>query len=134
MAYEYKQLLSQIFSDSHISEEQINEVINLVLENNCLSTEENLEEMINLLVESGDSTLASSEEGATGVTLSKSDSNFNKYRNQLLTLFPDICPSYLKHFCENCNPFDFDEVVENLAQSIRFFTRIFKIVHTLIRS
>ncbi|EFA00239.2 hypothetical protein TcasGA2_TC003067 [Tribolium castaneum] len=115
MACEYKRQLSQIFDDSLVSEQQIENAISIVLDNNPLTPEENLEEMINLLVESGDSTLSTSE-GAAGVTQPNSR-QFSQCFDRLTMLFPDICPNYLTQFCQNYDPFDFDQVVEDLSKT-----------------
>jgi hypothetical protein len=120
MAFEYKEKLIDLFYNSHVSHQQIDETIDLVLEeNSSLTVEENLEAMINLLVESGDSTLQMDEDNASGVTSEKSldIEKFNHYYNELLNMFPDICPQYLLEFCRKYDNFNFEQVVHDLIET-----------------
>ncbi|XP_068918391.1 E3 ubiquitin-protein ligase RNF216-like [Tenebrio molitor] len=120
MAFEYKEKLIDLFYNSHVSHQQIDETIDLVLEeNSSLTVEENLEAMINLLVESGDSTLEMDEDNASGVTSEKplDIEKFNHYYNELLNMFPDICPQYLLEFCRKYDNFNFEQVVHDLIET-----------------
>ena len=99
MADNYKEQLTQIFSGANISEQQIDEVINIVLEQQgSVGPELLLEEMINLLVVSGDSTLANNhdnnEEGAVGITVNDNGvGNLPNSKQPIIYKFTLLVPS-----------------------------------------
>ncbi|XP_064211571.1 uncharacterized protein LOC103312285 isoform X1 [Tribolium castaneum] len=129
----YKERLSIMFQGSSTSEQQIDYVIDIVLNNsnnNLLPFENKIEIMTDLLLESGDSLLslkggnleanitncASSEEGAVGFAYTKP--RLTKIEiNSLLTLFPDICPKFLDSFVAKNPTMNFDEIVNELSQT-----------------
>ncbi|XP_063911095.1 E3 ubiquitin-protein ligase RNF216-like [Zophobas morio] len=136
MADNYKEQLTQIFSGANISEQQIDEVINIVLEQQgSVGPELLLEEMINLLVVSGDSTLANNhdnnEEGAVGITvndngvgnLPNTDASRDKdpidVWEHLKQMLPNADPNYLRNQARvlvNRPPGELAQFIENAIE------------------
>ncbi|XP_044269959.1 E3 ubiquitin-protein ligase RNF216-like [Tribolium madens] len=138
---DYKERLVSIFQGSSISEKQIDEVIDIVLnnsDNNIAPFENQIEIMTDLLLESGDSCLSKKGESSSGAINTYFTNNYANIldeneegavgfahttygltkteTNSLLTLFPDICPKFLDCFVKRNPALNFDEIVNELSE------------------
>jgi hypothetical protein len=127
----YKEVLLPIFKDSAISENQIDEVINIVLNSNNdpdkSKFDNNLEIMTDLLLQTGDSCVNTNTtklnnvdyygdlQGAVGFNQNVPRGLSERDFNRVLNVFPDICPQFLTTFSRE-HHMNFEDLINELSE------------------